>query len=124
MSQTEAVDERWLQMHVLELFACFLRWALEIHHQRNDPVRQEQQRLGGQAYGVSPMTPEDRKRKLSLQTVAREQRLGARLANKKLCWNEMTPWQQQLVKSHEEEKNDHNKRREPHKKKKHKLFEA
>ena len=124
---TEPVDERMLQSCVQELVAWFFRWALEMERQMNDPERQEQQRLGGQAHGVSPLTAEDEDRKRSLQSVADEQRMGKDLVRKRnakeLSWDEMTSWQQQLVQRHDEEP-DLNKRREPHRKKRHKMFEA
>ena len=124
---TEPVDERMLQSCVEELVVWFFRWASEMERQMNDPERQEQQRLGGQAHGVSPLTAEDEDRKRLLQSVADDQRKGAKLAKKRdekeLSWDDMTSWQQQLVKRHDEEP-DLNKRREPHRKKRHKMFEA
>ena len=127
VSETEAVNEQVLQTSVQELVAWLFRWALEMERLMNDPIRQEQQRLGGQAFAVSPLTAEDRVRKRSLQTVVDEQREGAKLASqrdeKKRSWDDMSTRQQKLVAMHDAQEH-RNKRREQHKKQRHKLFEA
>ena len=123
------MHETLLQSTVEELVAWFFRWALEMDRQNNDPDRQEQQRLGGKAYGVSPLTTQDRERKRSLQSIIDEQKLGAKLAKKKdageVSWNELATWEQDLVEQHEQGSSKKNtERQELHRKKRHKLFEA